>query len=241
MGIQNYDFGYLDKRERVMDSPGANERVKGLRVCGENIRGLRVMRGLTQTELAKQAGYSERLVRKAEASGALSLSTIEDLAEALSCNERRVVPSDLCSFPEGIARKFVDCYDEHQQLMLDYCAHLLAKNFVFHCAGGAGSSVAGEWRGADGFQAWLDKLFSIARRPQRNCLQATYMTAQDRVTARYDDTFVAADQSQHVMWVNLHFTIRHGLIERIQNEFDTSLALKLEAAATASAQPNHPR
>lgn len=238
MGIHNYDF---KKRERVMDNQRASERAKGLRVCGENVRSLRVMRGLTQTDLAKQAGYSERLVRKAEASGALSLSTIEDLAEALSCRDRKVVTSDLCSFPEGIARKFVDCYDKHQQRMLDYCADLLAENFVFKCAGEPGSMIAGEWRGADGFQAWLDKLFSIVKRPQRQCLQASYMAAQDLVTARYDDTFMAADQSQHVMWVNLHFTIRHGLIERIENEFDTSLALKLEATAAAATHPNRPR
>lgn len=223
-----------------MNNEGLNERVRGLRVCGESLRDLRIMRGLTQAELARRAGYSERLVRKAEAGGALSLSTIEDLAEALSRQEHKVVPSDLCSFPEAIARKFVDCYDEHQQLMLNYCADLLAKDFVFDCAGEPGSLVAGEWRGVVGFQAWLDKLFAIVQRPRRNSLQASYMTAQDSVTARYDDTFTAADQSQHVMWVNLHFTIRHGLIERVENEFDTSLALKLEAAA-ASAHPSHPR
>lgn len=215
----------------------ANERVKGLQVSGENLRNLRIMRGLTQTELAKLAGYSERLVRKAEAGGTLSLSTIEDLAEALSCPQRKVAASDLSCFPEAIARKFVDCYDEFQQYMLDYCGDLLAENFVFYCAGEVGSSIAGEWRGAHGFQTWLDKLFAIVRRPRRKCLQTCYMTAQDRVTAHYHDTLAAADDSQHVMWVNLHFTIRHGLIERLENEFDTSLALRLEAAHSRPALP----
>lgn len=222
-----------------MNRQGANERVRGLCVCGDSLRDLRIKRGLTQLELAKLAGYSERLVRKAEAGGALSLTSIEDLAEALSCKDRRVVASDLCTFPEGIARKFVECYDEHEQRMLDYCGHLLTNDFVFHCAGEASSLVGGQWHGPDGFQAWLDKLFSIVRRPRRKCLKATYMIAQDQVTAHYHDTFTAADESQHVMWVNLHFTIRHGLIERIENEFDTSLALKLEAAAYT--RPTHPR
>lgn len=224
-----------------MKRHSAASRVKGVMICGESLRNFRILRGLTQTELAKQAGYSERLVRKAEAGGTLSMNTIEDLAEALSCQDRKVVSSDLCSFPEAIARKFVDCYDEHQQQMLDCCADLLAGDFVFHCAGEPNSLVAGEWRGVDGFQAWLDKLFSIAHRPQRKILQASYLTAQDLVTAHYEDRFAAADQSQHVMWVNWHFTIRRGLIERIENEFDTSLALKLEAIAAASSHPNHPR
>lgn len=224
-----------------MNSQSANERVRGLRVCGDSLRELRIMRGLTQLELAKLAGYSERLVRKAEAGGALSLTSIDDLAEALSCKERRVAASDLCSFPEGIARKFVECYDEHERHMLDYCGHLLSADFVFQCAGEPSSLMAGEWRGLGGFQTWLDKLFSIARRPHRKCLKATYMIAQDLVTARYHDIFTAADQSQHVMWVNLHFTIRHGLIERIENEFDTSLALKLEAGAAAYTRPAQPR
>ncbi len=216
-----------------------NQRVKGLRVCGDSLRNLRIMRGLTQAELARLAGYSERLVRKAESGGTLSLSTIEDLAEALSCRERKVASSDLCSFPEAIARKFVDCYDEHQHRMLHYCGELFAKDFVFRCAGEPGSLVAGDWYGVSGFQAWLDRLFSIVQRPRCNTLQVSYMTAQDLVTARYDDTFVAADRSQHVMWVNLHFTIRHGLIECLENEFDTSLAMKLEAAAYTP--PPYPR
>ena len=224
-----------------MDRQAAGTRVKGVSVCGESLRQLRIARGMTQMELARVAGYSERLIRKAEAGGSLSLTTIEDLADALSCHHKRITTSDLCSSPEAIARSFVECYDEHEQLMLDYCGHLLADDFVFHCAGEEASNMAGEWRGVTGFQAWLDQLFSIVSRPQRKCLQASYMAAEERVVAHYSDTFVAADHSQHVMWVNLHFTIRDGRIERIDDEFDTSLAIKIEKRSRLVEKPLQPR
>lgn len=219
----------------------AATRVRGVQVCGGNLRNLRILRGMTQVELAQRAGYSERLVRKAEAGGSLSLATIEDLADALSSEFKRVAPSDLCSSPEMLARTFVDCYDEHERLMLDYCGHLLAEDFVFHCADSTGSSFGGDWQGAKGFQAWLDQLFSTVSRLNRKCLAVSYMAAENRVTARYHDTFVAGDHSQHVMWVNLHFTTCNGLIQRIDDEYDSSLLAKLQSRSGRSAPPHHPR
>ncbi|MCC7335069.1 MAG: helix-turn-helix transcriptional regulator [Pirellulaceae bacterium] len=224
-----------------MKNQRVDDRVRGLCVCGNRVRDLRILRGMTQTELAKLAGYSERLVRKAEAGGSLSQTTIEDLADALSCQHSKVTPSDLCSSPETLARTFVDCYDEHERRMLDYCGHLLDEDFVFHCAAAPGSSLGGDWCGAEGFQAWLDQFFSITSRLNRKCLKPLYMTAENRVTARYCDTFVAADHSQHVMWVNLHFTTGDGLIQRIDDEYDTSLAAKLESGRRNSSKPHHPR
>ncbi|MEO8270465.1 MAG: helix-turn-helix transcriptional regulator [Aureliella sp.] len=224
-----------------MKRHSAATRVRGVAICGERLRSFRTLRGMTQAELAKRSGYSERLVRKAEAGGSLSLATIEDLADALSFQSKLVVPSDLCSTPETLARTFVDCYDEHERLMLEYCGHILAEDFVFHCAAATGSNFGGDWHGTEGFQAWLDQLFSTASRLDRKCLRASYLTAENRVTARYCDTFVAGDHSQHVMWVNLHFTTGSGLIQRIDDEYDTSLAAKLESSRVRTANPNHPR
>lgn len=216
-------------------------RVRGVQVCGDSLRNLRISRGMTQVELAQRSGYSERLVRKAEAGGSLSLATIEDIADALSSEYKLVAPSDLCCSPEMLARMFVDCYDEHERLMLDYCGHILSEDFVFHCADSTGSSFGGDWHGAKGFQTWLDQLFSTVSRLNRKCLTPSYMTADNRVTAHYCDTFVAGDHSQHVMWVNLHFTTGNGLIQRIDDEYDTSLAARMERRRDSSTPPNHPR
>lgn len=214
-----------------MKQISVRERRKGVSVCGASLRQLRIACGITQAELARRAGYSERLIRKAEAGGSLELETIADLATALSDYGQRIEVVDLCSSPEGLARKFVESYDEHERLMLDYCGHLLAEDFVFHCAGESDSQLSGEWFGLAGFQAWLDQLFARASRPQRKWLSVTYLTADTNVTARYSDQFVTADGLCHTLWVNLHFTISRGLIQRVENQCDTQVVHQLAALA----------
>ncbi|MCU0708277.1 MAG: helix-turn-helix domain-containing protein [Pirellula sp.] len=53
-------------------------------VNGSRLRSLRQSRGWTQVEFGRRAGYSERLIRKAESGGNLLVNTIDDLATALS-------------------------------------------------------------------------------------------------------------------------------------------------------------
>lgn len=204
-------------------------RGRSVPVCGDRLRHFRQTQGLTQGELAYRAGYSERLVRKAEAGGTLSYNALADFAEALSTEERPVSIGDLCVSPLSIAKQFVTAYDNHGVAMLDYCGHLLAKKFVFRCMGNPSSNLYGLWHGREGMQRWLDAFFSIVTRPNYGCLQVSYLESGERVTARYRDRFKAIDGSLHEMWVNLHFTIRAGLIECIDDECDTYVANVLES------------
>ena len=55
--------------------------VRSIRCNGEMVRFLRKQRGWTQERLATAAGYTKRLVAKAESSGSLNPDTIEILAE----------------------------------------------------------------------------------------------------------------------------------------------------------------
>ncbi|MFN3148584.1 helix-turn-helix domain-containing protein [Bremerella sp.] len=48
------------------------------------LRELRLNNGWTQAELAKRAGYSERLIGKAESGSPIARDTIVDIADALS-------------------------------------------------------------------------------------------------------------------------------------------------------------
>ncbi len=64
-------------------------------VNGRKLQTLRQLAGLTQEQLAQKSGYSDRLVRKAEASSPLRKSTIANLAAALSTSEIRVTVADL--------------------------------------------------------------------------------------------------------------------------------------------------
>jgi transcriptional regulator with XRE-family HTH domain len=70
-------------------------------VNGSHLRSLRQSRGWTQVEFGRLAGYSERLIRKAESGGNLLLETIEDLATALS-QTNEVVSSESLIKAKGV-------------------------------------------------------------------------------------------------------------------------------------------
>ncbi|MEZ6150789.1 MAG: helix-turn-helix domain-containing protein [Pirellulaceae bacterium] len=208
-------------------------RSRGVKICGERLRQLRLRAGFTQAELATHAGYSERLIRKAEADGIVSIKTLSDLAEALSTELCQVQVADLCSSPLAIAKQFVEAYDRFGNAMLADCSHLLADGFVFHFAGDPQSPLSGTWHGRRGFQQWLDMLFSMASRSNCEVLRTTYLEADSRITAHYTDHFVSSDGTLYEMWVNLHFVIVAGLIARIDNESDSYVVAKL-----ARSRPN---
>lgn len=80
------DFGGVPRRKSSLVTVPVN---------GHKLQTLRQLAGLTQEQLAEKAGYSDRLIRKAEASGPLRKSTIADLAAALSTTVRKVAVEDL--------------------------------------------------------------------------------------------------------------------------------------------------
>lgn len=64
-------------------------------INGTYLRSLRLSRGWTQAEFGRRAGYSERLIRKAESGGNLLLDTIDDLAATLSQINDKVTSESL--------------------------------------------------------------------------------------------------------------------------------------------------
>lgn len=74
-------------------------------VNGQQLQSLRLQAGLTQEELARKSGYSDRLIRKAEASGLLRRSTIAHLTAALSTCDRKVNADDLMFSRESLTRE----------------------------------------------------------------------------------------------------------------------------------------
>lgn len=73
---------------------------------GQLIKNIRETLGLTQMDFAKRAGYSVRLIGKAEAGNPVSRITIEVLAEALSNNTKKWRPDDLIFNPTSVVQ---DC------------------------------------------------------------------------------------------------------------------------------------
>jgi len=134
-------------------------------INGRELRTQRLVRGWTQQRLAKIAGYTERLVRKAEKGGTLDIATIQDLAEALSTPAQAVAVESLTMDISAIARKWVESWELLETRMLPEIEPFLAEDFEFVCPGEPGAApFVGTFRGAVGMQQWLDAYFSVLQR-----------------------------------------------------------------------------
>ena len=84
-----------------------NSHPRSIPCNGAVVRRLRKRLGLTQAQLAQRSGFSERLIRKAEASTPISLKTVRSLAVALSCDEKNVDPNVLICSPVESAKRLL--------------------------------------------------------------------------------------------------------------------------------------
>lgn len=190
-------------------------------VNGSTIRECRKQLGWSQVELGCRSGYSERVIRKAEAGGSLRLQTIKDLAMTMSVDGLAISFQDLTIDLESIARRFVESYDWLGCNMLTACYDIFASDFSFSCPADPNQvSFAGEWYGLSGFQEFLNRFFATFSRVA-GTLKPIYMVSQDRVVARFADQVCFHGHELSAFWVNLHFQFRNGFLIRIDDEFDS--------------------
>ena len=101
----------------------------------ELLKFLREKLGLTQAELAKSAGYSDRLIRKAESGHSISSETVEVLAEALTTEQQKIYPEDLISHPAELAKQYIAAVYIHQADVVSKVRHFLDEDVVFKING----------------------------------------------------------------------------------------------------------
>lgn len=191
-------------------------------VRGEYVKFLRERRGWTQDDFARLCGYSERLIRKAEGSDSLSPDAIADLADALSESGGPVFPEDLVSDPLAAARLFIESYDLYEQSMLAHCSHIFHDDVVLWCAGAEqGIPFAGTFQGMAGLQEWLDRFFSIIKRPARGVMKPAFSVAGNEVIAKYEEPTSVNGVPGDPLWIVNITKFERGKIIRIENYFDT--------------------
>ena len=135
----------------------------------EALRFHRGRRRLTQPELASLAGFSTRLVAKAEAGGKVRTDSVETLAEALSTPEHPVFPEDLVFSPRKIARYIVECYAKYERQCVAHCHQYLADDMTVVAPGNPEViPFAGERKTIDGFDEFWGAFFSIIGRPKKD-------------------------------------------------------------------------
>lgn len=206
---------------------------RSIRTNGNSIRRLRLERGWTQTELAKRAGYSPRLIGKAEGNGCLDLETIRNIAEALSNTGHVVSVEHLTLDIRSIAVRWMDALNEHGPEMASYISQHLADDFMFDCPGLPETApFIGKWYGMEGLLKFWRLYFGVFRRvPHKD---VTYSVADDLVIARYLESGYLGDQLCGPIRINMVFHFREGLIYRIDDEYDTQAgAITLSKAEKA--------
>lgn len=129
---------------------------------GKLLQQLRQQAGLSQRKLAKQSGYCERLISKAEAGGSVAISTLEDLAQTLSTETRVVFFEELTTDPIAIAKSFTHALYKHRENFIERIRHLVTEDAVFRLAGNPSRDrYAGVHHGIDGFKLAMDEYFGV--------------------------------------------------------------------------------
>jgi len=206
-------------------------RARFLTVNGRKLRSIRLTRGWTQAQLAKSSGYSERLVRKAEKGGTLDLETLQNIAEALSTPEDPVSTESLTLDIVAIARKWMECWEQHETRMIPEVKSLLSEEFEFVCPGQPGTApFIGTFQGTEGLQQWLDLYFSVVQR--QKCSEIEYLIGETSVIARWLESGTFLGVPAPPIRINLYFQFVDGLITKIVDDYDTHTG----AVAASTAQ-----
>ena len=151
---------------------------------GTQLKKIRSSRGWSQRLLAQKAGYSERLISKAEANGQVTVDALEILAQTLTTDAEPVFPEDLIGSPEGLARSFSYAVYHLQNKMFDRVKHFIHEDVVFYIHGDRTEvPFAGTYRGLDGFETAIETFFRTMEIPEeeKNSRTYDYFTNQDEV------------------------------------------------------------
>ena len=160
---------------------------------GELLKKTRTSRNWSQRRLAQHAGYSQRLISKAEAGGRLTVATLEVLAQALSTATHTVFPEELIGSPEALAKTFHYAVHHFQTEMFDRVKHFIDDEVIFHIHGDrAVIPFAGIYEGLDGFRDAIETFFRTMEIPEKEKLSRTYEYFTD-----HDEVIVLGETNIH--------------------------------------------
>ena len=189
---------------------------------GKQLVELRKKLGLSQNELAKKAGYSERLIRKAESGEAITSSAIKDIAMALSINGHVVHPEDLICNPTQLTKLFLQSFATFESEMATHVKHFIDEHFTLNCAGDPGKiPFAGERNGIEGLSLWARCFFNTPIRPLKDFSMPDIISDNNKVIAWGHFWAHTSDLQLPPIWVIQKFVFLKGKLIRLENLFDT--------------------
>ncbi|MEW4561650.1 helix-turn-helix domain-containing protein [Bremerella sp. JC770] len=194
------------------------------------MRELRLSNGWTQAELAKRAGYSERLIGKAESGLPIARDTIADIADALSESaQSRVYWEDLACDPVQLAWKYLEALHDYQADAIDYMRPFLAEDVVVIVAGDPEKfPFAGKHVGIEEVDRIYKVFFSIMEAPQTPAYQDCYQViAQGANAVIWGESWIhpIGHPIKTPVRFNKKLTFRRGKLIQIEDCFDTATGL----------------
>ena len=102
---------------------------------GKLISKLRKQIGWTQSELAERAGFTERLIAKAEASQNVAGSTVDIIAQTITEGGVAVSSKELSVDPASLAREFLLSMYQRERNVIDVNESFISPGIVVHFAG----------------------------------------------------------------------------------------------------------
>lgn len=200
---------------------------------------LRQRKGWTQHELSAAAGYSRRLISKAESGQAISVSAIEVLAEALSIDSDPVVWEDLVCDPVAVAREYFTALYRYQRQSFARIRHLLDEEVVVRASGDpAALPFAGEFRGLAEVERRFELFFAALEAPANRDYagEHVYVAQGNVVNVSGDSWWHPLDRPCEPVLFSIRLTLRRGKIRLVEELLDTlEWANRLGALTTAGA------
>ena len=211
---------------------------KSLSCNGKRLRYYRGLRSLTQSELARISGYSERLISKAEAGKPISVSTVEDLAEALSSEAGKITVDDLICDPTELAKKYIHFLHTAQRKMVAEIEHFLDDEVIFSINGcNPKVPFAGTHQGIEAMRSYVNCFFDYLEVPEGHDYRPHYkFFCEGNEVIIWGKTWIRpiGQKDSKPMLVNMRMRFEDGKMILFEDRFDVTVGEKIVSNCIAS-------
>jgi len=186
----------------------------------ELLRFLRSKKGWSQKRLAKESGYSERLICKAEAGLSVSSEAIEVLAKALSTEDLQLKPEDLICDPIALSKKFIEALHLLQRDLVKGIAHFTDPRGEFNFVQCAMGDYAGSYQGIAALNIAAGKFFDaqefVAGQDFKSSYQ--YFGSENEVVAWGTSTIRVKETGEILnISITLRLVFEKGRLSRVED------------------------
>lgn len=191
------------------------DRQRGVPVRGDYLRFLRKRRGWTQQEFALLAGYSERLVRKAEEGRCLMPETIQVLAETLTDEELPVVAEDLWLSSRQTMMLFGRLLAGVRPWTMECLTPVVSDSIETHCKGAAEVAFTGVFHGRSGLMTWIERFRQVLADGYSQPQEWSLLVDQQQAFLHTAWVFQGRQGCSVPIDLDIRVELASGLIERL--------------------------